>query len=117
MYNYISWIVLTTILITDCSDAVPLSDFFSFGQAAGDVQFVNIHRAASSAIAIPTGFPYFNTTNNVIYVSLYSIMNFLLLCTIITYCLTMCMKISYYAFPVNLSRGTILVLVWDLPYM
>ena len=62
MNNYISWIVLTAIIITDCSDAVPLSDFIPFGQAAGDVQFAKVHRNATQAIRIPTGFPYFNET-------------------------------------------------------
>jgi len=68
-YNYISWIVITATLIIGYSDAVPLSDFISFGQGTGDK---NLHHAVSSAIAIPLGFPYFNETYSSIYVSLIS---------------------------------------------
>lgn len=69
MFIYISQILLTTILIIDCTNAVPLSDFISFGGSSGDSQFTKVYRAASLAIAIPPRFPYFNETYNSIYVS------------------------------------------------
>ena len=68
-YDYINWIVLTATLIINCSNAIPLSDFVSFGQRNGDVQFPKIYRAASYAIRVPPRFPYFNEIYNNIYVS------------------------------------------------
>ena len=73
MYNYIGWIGLIAILIIDCTNAVPRSDFISFGQSHGDSQFSGIHRAASFAIEISPRIPYFNETYNEIFVSLVSI--------------------------------------------
>lgn len=69
MHNFISWIVLTAILIIDRCNAVPVSDFFPFGQTNGDSQFSGIHRGASFSIAISPNIPYFNETYSNIYVS------------------------------------------------
>ena len=69
MLVYISQIILTTILIIDYTNAVPLSDFMSFGQGSLDTGFSKIHRAASFPIAIPPRFPYFNETYSSIIVS------------------------------------------------
>ena len=72
VHNFISWLVLTGVLITDCSDAVPLSDFIPFGLSNGDIQLeleIN-HRGASYAIPISSRFPFFNETYGNIYVSL-----------------------------------------------
>lgn len=68
--SYISWILLTAILIIDHSNAVPLSDFFPFGQSSGDSYFSKVHGQASSPIAISPSLPYFNEIYSNIYVSL-----------------------------------------------
>ena len=73
VHNFISWLVLTGVLITDCSDAVPLSDFIPFGLNNGDIQLeleVNNRGASSDAIPISPRFPFFNETYDNIYVSL-----------------------------------------------
>ena len=68
---YTSWMVLiAATLMTTCSDAIPLTDFISFGQSNGDTYFSRVHRAASFAITISPRFPYFNLTYGNIYVSL-----------------------------------------------
>ena len=72
MLNYGGWILLSCILIIDYSNAVPLSDFISFGQSSGDLQFSGIHLAASPAIAVSPSIPYFNGAYSNIYVSLVS---------------------------------------------
>ena len=69
MHNFVYWILLTVVLITDCSDAVPNSDFIPFGLSNGDVQLVKDHRAASSAIRIPPKFHFFDEIYDNIYVS------------------------------------------------
>ena len=56
----VSWISLIAVLIIDCASPLPLSDFYSFGQISGDLQFSRIHRAASQLIRISPRFPYFN---------------------------------------------------------
>ena len=73
MHNYISWILLTCILICNCSNAVPLLDFISFGQSSGDLHFTRLHRGASQAISVSPNIPYFNKNYSNIYVS--SILN------------------------------------------
>ena len=69
MLMYISQIILTAILIIDCTNAVPLSDFISFGQTGGDSQFSKVHRSVSSVIPIPPRIPYFNEIYSNTYVS------------------------------------------------
>ena len=70
VHNFISWLVLTGVLITDCSDAVPLSDFIPFGLNNGDIQLEleRDHLGVSDAIPISPRFPFFNETYDNIYV-------------------------------------------------
>lgn len=61
--------MLIGVLIAKHSDAVPLSDFISFGRSNGDLKLSKTHRAASSAIFIPRGFFFFNEQQTKVYVS------------------------------------------------
>ena len=69
MDHYFTWILFNVILIFNCSNALPLSDFIPFGRSNGDSQFSGIYRTATRAIAIPTRLPYFTQTFDSIFVS------------------------------------------------
>ena len=102
MHNYVSWILLTCILIFNCSNAVPLLDFISFGQSSGDSKFSGVHRGASLVISIVPNIPYFNETYSSISVS--SILNLLVQIDFGQWCNYVCIRAAIWQFGLITSQ-------------
>ena len=60
-------VVLLGILGVTCG--IPLSEFYPFGEEAGDTEIPSNDDDSSSAVDLPLPFPFFDTLHQTVYVS------------------------------------------------